>query len=41
MYEKLGLEEWYDPSAYRIVYDRLKKVFPDEQVYLSQKGFLP
>jgi hypothetical protein len=37
----LGLEEWYDPSAYRIVYDRLKKVFPDEQVYLSQKGFLP
>ncbi|BDG37425.1 hypothetical protein PcaKH15_33310 [Parageobacillus caldoxylosilyticus] len=28
MYEKLGLEEWYDPSAYRIVYDRLKKYSP-------------
>ncbi|PTX61304.1 radical SAM family protein [Melghirimyces profundicolus] len=41
MYEELGLEEWYDRSAYRIVYDRLKKVFPDEQLYLSQKGFLP
>jgi DNA repair photolyase len=41
MYEELGLEEWYDPSAYRIVYDRLKKVFSNEQVYLSQEGFLP
>ncbi|MBA2875442.1 DNA repair photolyase [Anoxybacillus caldiproteolyticus] len=41
MYKELGLEEWYDPSAYRIVYDRLKKVFPDEQIYLSRNGFLP
>lgn len=41
LYEKLGLEEWYDPSAYRIVYDRLKHVFPADQVYLSQKGFAP
>ncbi|MBY6266959.1 MAG: radical SAM protein, partial [Parageobacillus thermoglucosidasius] len=24
-----------------IVYDRLKKVFSDEQIYLSQEGFLP
>ncbi|AEH48096.1 SPL family radical SAM protein [Parageobacillus thermoglucosidasius] len=41
MYKELGLEKWCDPSAYRIVYDRLKKVFSDEQIYLSQEGFLP
>ncbi|MFC7394160.1 SPL family radical SAM protein [Scopulibacillus cellulosilyticus] len=40
-YKELGLEEWYHPSAYLIVYDRLKKVFKDDQVYLSQDGFLP
>lgn len=41
LYENLGLEEWYDPTAYQIVYDRLKRVFPDDQVYLSQQGFEP
>jgi DNA repair photolyase len=41
LYEKLGLEEWYHPSAYRIVYDRLINVFPYDQIYLSQKGFAP
>jgi DNA repair photolyase len=41
LYETLGLEEWYEPSAYRIVYDRLKHVFAEDQIYLSQKGFEP
>jgi DNA repair photolyase len=41
LYEKHGLVEWYDPSAYRIVYDRLKSVFPEDQIYLSKKGFAP
>ncbi|WP_026011032.1 SPL family radical SAM protein [Paenibacillus sp. OSY-SE] len=41
MYEGIGLEKWYDPSAYRIVYERLLKVFSKDQVYLSQKGFAP
>lgn len=41
LYEKLGLREWYDPAAYRIVYDRLKSVFPEEQLFLSQEGFTP
>lgn len=41
LYEELGLEEWYQPSAYRIVYDRLRKVFSEDQVYVSQKGFAP
>ncbi|CAM3668130.1 radical SAM protein [Brevibacillus invocatus] len=41
LYEKLGLREWYDPAAYRIVYNRLKSVFPEEQLFLSQEGFAP
>lgn len=41
LYEEIGLEAWYDPSAYRLVYDRLLQVFAKDQVYLSQKGFAP
>lgn len=41
LYEKLGLEEWVNPAAWRIVYDRLQEVFPDDQVYVSQAGFVP
>lgn len=41
LYDTLGLQEWYDPSAYRIVYDRLKQVFPEDQIYVSQQGFEP
>jgi DNA repair photolyase len=40
-YEKLGLEEWYHPSAYRIVYERLKTVFAEDQIYVSRQGFEP
>ncbi|MBW7474649.1 radical SAM protein [Paenibacillus oenotherae] len=41
LYKQLGLEEWYHPSAYRIVYDRLRQVFSEDQIYVSQKGFEP
>lgn len=41
LYAQLGLEEWYHPSAYRIVYDRLKQSFPVDQIYISQHGFAP
>jgi DNA repair photolyase len=41
LYEALCLQEWYDPSAYQIVCDRLKQVFPDDEIYVSQKGFEP
>lgn len=41
LYEQLEMEEWYDPAAYRIVYDRLRTLFPEEQLYLSQAGFAP
>ncbi|MBB2480567.1 radical SAM protein [Bacillus sp. APMAM] len=40
-YEELGLQEWYEPNAYKIVVDRLKKVFPAQQIFVSQLGFEP
>lgn len=40
-YEELGLQEWYEPNAYKIVVDRLKKIFPAQQIFLSQLGFEP
>lgn len=41
IYETLGLEEWYEPSAYRIVYDRLKQFFSEDELFISQQGFSP
>lgn len=40
-YEQLGLESWYTPEAYRVVYERLLRVFPAHRVFLSQDGFAP
>lgn len=41
LYEEMGLGEWYEPTAYRAVYDRLTQVFPPGSVKISQAGFLP
>lgn len=41
LYEQLGLDEWYHPSAYQKVYDRLRDVFQEDQIYLSREGFAP
>lgn len=41
LYEELGLEEWYDPAAYQVVYDRFSQAFPKEQLFVSQQGFEP
>ncbi|WP_299089629.1 radical SAM protein [uncultured Metabacillus sp.] len=41
IYETLALEEWYGPIAYKKVYDRLARVFPEDQLYVSQRGFEP
>lgn len=40
-YHALGLQEWYQPSAIACVEERFKKVFPPEQIYISQAGFAP
>ncbi|MBG9790439.1 SPL family radical SAM protein [Brevibacillus laterosporus] len=41
LYQELNVREWYDPTAYQLVYDRFKRFFPGDQVLLSQKGFAP
>lgn len=41
LYGQLGLERWYEPSAYMAVYDQLREVFNDDQLYVSQEGFEP
>ncbi|MNZ86208.1 Radical SAM superfamily protein [compost metagenome] len=39
LYATLGLEKWATPSAYHIVYERLKDCFSEEEIFISQKGF--
>lgn len=41
LYEQLSLEDWYSPTAYQLVLERLKLVFSEDQLFLSQKGFEP
>jgi DNA repair photolyase len=41
LYEDLGQKEWFNPEAYQIILDQFKKVFPEEQIYISQRGFEP
>lgn len=41
LYGEIGLKEWYDPGAYRTVYERFIGTFPKDRVFLSQKGFEP
>ncbi|WP_127532191.1 SPL family radical SAM protein [Paenibacillus kobensis] len=41
LYEQLGLEQWYGPTAYRTVYDQFKRLFAEEELYISQQGFEP
>ncbi|WP_195574105.1 SPL family radical SAM protein [Paenibacillus sp. 1001270B_150601_E10] len=38
-YEELQLLEWYEPSAYRMVYERLRAYFSATQIGISQEGF--
>ncbi|MFE4570741.1 SPL family radical SAM protein [Paenibacillus chitinolyticus] len=40
-YKELGMEDWYHPHAYRFMVERLKKVFAENQIFISQKGFEP
>ncbi|MFJ5764570.1 SPL family radical SAM protein [Lysinibacillus sp. NPDC093210] len=40
-YAEIGLEEWYGPQVIQKVYKRFIDIFPENQVYISQKGFEP
>lgn len=41
LYKKIGLEDWFHPEAYKKVLDQLKEYFHEDQIYISQEGFLP
>ncbi|MBP2002029.1 DNA repair photolyase [Paenibacillus shirakamiensis] len=41
IYEQAHLEEWYHPQAYLQVLERMKTVFPENRVFVSQRGFEP
>jgi len=41
LYEEMGLADWNRPDAYRIVYERLKRTFPEDRIYVSREGFEP
>jgi DNA repair photolyase len=40
-FAELGLSDWYRPEKYQEVYHRFLEVFQEEQVFISQNGFLP
>ncbi|MBH5316256.1 radical SAM protein [Paenibacillus sp. GSMTC-2017] len=41
IYNEIGMEQWYHSDAYLNVYEGLKKHFADDQLFISQAGFLP
>ncbi|MDB5053519.1 MAG: radical protein [Bacilli bacterium] len=41
IYQQLGLEDWYSPEAYLNVLQQLKGHFAEDQIFISQQGFLP
>jgi DNA repair photolyase len=41
IYKENGLESWYSERTYLRVWDQLKSVFTDEQIFISQQGFMP
>ncbi|PGS50598.1 radical SAM protein [Bacillus sp. AFS041924] len=40
-YTQLNLEEWYSPEAYLLVYERFKKYFLEDRIFISKVGFEP
>lgn len=41
LYDEIDSTAWYDSTAYQIVLSRMRSVFPEERVYISQQGFEP
>lgn len=41
LYQEHGFAEWYAPSAWKTVYERFKKVFGEERIFISVEGFAP
>ncbi|WP_416296343.1 SPL family radical SAM protein [Paenibacillus illinoisensis] len=41
LYQELGVEDWYQPEAYQIVEERMRKHFAEHEIWISQAGFEP
>ncbi|MFC3799622.1 radical SAM protein [Cohnella sp. GCM10012308] len=41
MYAQLGMTEWYSPHSWRIVYDRLRACYREDELKISRSGFAP
>ncbi|WP_214629625.1 SPL family radical SAM protein [Paenibacillus agaridevorans] len=41
LYHELGMEEWYHPGAYRLVVERMKSHFSEDELWISKEGFEP
>lgn len=41
LYNEIGSTEWYNSAAYQVVLSRMRKIFPEDCVYISQQGFEP
>lgn len=41
IYEGLGLEKWYSTGTYLQIIEGLKKEFTEDQIFVSQAGFMP
>ncbi|QDI93094.1 radical SAM protein [Salicibibacter halophilus] len=40
-YEELGLEKWYEPVTYEKLLNLFRRVFSDDQIFVSREGFMP
>jgi DNA repair photolyase len=41
LYKEHNLEDWYHPDAYKRIVNQLSDQFPQDQILISQAGFLP
>ncbi|WP_078550035.1 SPL family radical SAM protein [Litchfieldia alkalitelluris] len=41
IYEKMGMEKWYDPRVVQVIYNMLKEEIDQKDIGISQKGFSP
>ncbi|MCA0754805.1 radical SAM protein [Paenibacillus sp. N4] len=41
LYREIGLEEWYDTSASRLLYERFSRVYDEDRLFVSKQGFEP
>lgn len=41
IYNELGMIDWYNPKKAVQIYENMKAYFPNNQIFISQEGFMP